>query len=171
MGAWVLLKGLPWRAIGAVALVLAVAALGWRVTRWHDAYEALPGLQSALEREETCEGGSKCYERQRALQEAAGHATVVAVESYEAELAALRARPAVRRVVRLCADPGPDHMPGTSPAPGADGASPAAGLVHGPAGRDLGPDLYDLARDADEVAARLRALQAYSRAVAGQQQP
>lgn len=162
---WAILKGLPWRAIGAIALVLAVAACGWRVSVWRDAYKALPGVQDALSREEACEDGSRCYERQRGLQEAAGHATVVAVESYEAELAALRARPAVRRVVRLCADPGPDHMPGTSPAPGADGASPAAGLVHGPAGRDLGPDLYDLARDADEVAARLRALQEYSRAV------
>jgi len=164
MGAWVLLKGLPWRAIGAVALVLAVAALGWRVTRWHDAYEALPGVQSALEREETCEGGSKCYARQRALQEAAGHATVVAVESYEAELAALRARNVPAGPVRLCRERDPGRVPGGPTSGPADGGSAGRELPI-EAGKDIAVELYRLADEADEVSARLRALQEYSRAV------
>lgn len=162
---WALLKGLPWRAIGAVALVLAVAALGWRVTRWHDAYEALPGLQSALEREEACdEDGSKCYERQRGLQEAAGHATVVAVESYEAELAALRARNVPAGPVRLCRERDPGRVPGGPTSGPADGGSAGRELPI-EAGKDIAVELYRLADDADEVSARLRALQEYSRAV------
>lgn len=161
---WALLKGLPWRAIGAVALVLAVAALGWRVTRWHDAYEALPGLQSALEREEACEDGSKCYARQRALQEAAGHATVVAVESYEAELAALRSRPVPAGTVRLCRPRGPGRVPGGPASGPADGGSAGRELPI-EAGKDIAVELYRLADEADEVSARLRALQEYSRAV------
>lgn len=164
---WAILKGLPWRLIGAVVLVLAVAACGWRVSVWRGAYEALPGVQDALSREEACEDGSRCRERQIALQEAAGHATVVAVESYEAELAALRSRPPVRRVVRLCADPGPDYLSRTPSTAGTHGTGPASGVVHEAAGPDIGADLYQLARDADAVAARLRALQEYSRAIAG----
>lgn len=161
---WAILKGLPWRAIGAIALVLAVAACGWRVSVWRDAYKALPGVQDALSREEACEDGSRCYERQRGLQEAAGHATVVAVESYEAELAELRSRPPVRRVIRVCPDPGTGHLPVPGTARGPDGATAPAGLVHGPAEFDPQP-LFDLAREADELSARLRALQEYSRAV------
>lgn len=159
---WAILKGLPWRAIGAIALVLAVAACGWRVSVWRDAYKALPGVQDALAREEACADGSNCYERQRGLQEAAGHATVVAVESYEAELAVLRSRPPVRRVIRVCTGAG--HLPVPGSTRPADGAPPGAGLVHGPAEFDPQP-LFDLASEADEVAARLRALQDYSRAV------
>lgn len=153
---------LPWRLIGAVGLVAVVALMGWRVTRWHDAYEALPGLQSALEREEACEDGSKCYARQRALQEAAGHATVVAVESYEAELAVLRSRPPVRRVIRVCPDP--DNLQNASAPGAADGTGPAAGVISGSVEFDTAP-LRNLAREADEVAARLRALQQWNEAL------
>ena len=157
------LKAVPWRLVGWSALVAVVALAGWRVSAWRAAYVALPGVQEALALEESCEDGSKCYERQRALQEAAGHATVVAVQSYEAELASLRTRPA--RVVRLCSEAGSGDVRGAGPAAGPDGTGPAAGIVHGQAGPDLGPDLYELAREADEVAARLRALQGWNRAV------
>ena len=58
-----------------------------------------------------------------------------------------------------------------APPPGsADGASAGRELPV-VVGKDIAVELYRLADDADEVAARLRALQAYSRAVAGQQQP
>jgi hypothetical protein len=161
-----LLAGLPWRLIGWGALAVAVALAGWRVSAWKASHDALPGVRHALALEEGCLDGSKCYERQRALQEAAGYATVVAVESYEAELAALRARPA--RVVRLCPPARAGDMPGAGPADGTDGAGPAAGELHGSAGSDLGPDLYRLARDADEVSARLRALQRWNQALSTQ---
>ena len=157
------LKVVPWRLIGWGALVAVVALAGWRVSAWRAAYVALPGVQEALALEESCEDGSRCYERQRALQEAASHATVVAVESYEAELAALRGRPA--RVVRLCREAGSGDVRGAGPAAGPDGAGPAAGELPGKAGGDIGPGLYQLARDADEVAARLRALQQFNASV------
>jgi hypothetical protein len=160
------LKVVPWRLVGAAAAVAVVAFAGWRVSAWKASHEALPGIREALAREEGCQDGSKCYERQNALQEAAGHAAVVAVESYEAEIAALRARPA--RVVRLCPAARPGDVRGSGPAAGTDGASAAAGQLHGSAGPDLGPDLYRLARDADEVAARLRALQRWNQALSTQ---
>jgi hypothetical protein len=159
-------KVVPWRLVGAAAAVAVVAFAGWRVSAWKASHEALPGVREALAIEEGCLDGSKCFERQRALQEAAGHATVVAVESYEAEIAALRARPA--RVVRLCPAASSGDVRGAGPAAGTDGAGPAAGELPGPAGGDIGPDLYRLARDADEVAARLRALQRWNQALSTQ---
>ena len=159
---WALLRGLPWRLIGAAGLVVAVALAGWRISTWRDAYRTLPGVQDALDREEACADGSKCYERQRGLQEAAGHATVVAVESYEAELAALRSRPPVRRVIRVCPDP--DNLQNASAPGAADGTGPAAGVISGSVEFDTAP-LRNLAREADEVAARLRALQQWNEAL------
>jgi len=161
---WALLKGLPWRAIGAAGLVVAVALAGWRISTWRDAYRTLPGVQDALAREEACQDGSKCYERQRGLQEAAGHATVVAVESYEAELAALRARNVPAGPVRLCRERDPGRVPGGPTSGPADGGSAGRELPI-EAGKDIAVELYRLADEADEVSARLRALQEYSRAV------
>jgi len=161
---WALLKGLPWRAIGAAGLVVAVALAGWRISTWRDAYRTLPGVQDALDREEACADGSKCYERQRGLQEAAGHATVVAVESYEAELAALRARNVPAGPVRLCRERDPGRVPGGPTSGPADGGSAGRELPI-EAGKDIAVELYRLADEADEVSARLRALQEYSRAV------
>lgn len=159
------LKAVPWRLVAAVALVAAFAVAGWRVTEWRAAYKALPGLKAALAREEACQdGGSRCYERQRALQEATEHASAKTVATYEAEIEALRARPAVRRVIRLCPDAGTGDLRRTGTPAGTDGTGTPAGVVHGPAEFDPQP-LFDLARDADEVAARLRALQAYGRSV------
>lgn len=162
------LKVVPWRLVGAATAVAVVAFAGWRVSAWKASHEALPGVRDALALEEGCLDGSKCFERQRALQEAAGHATVVAVESYEAEIAALRARPA--RVVRLCREAGSGDVRRAGATTGTDGAGPAAGELHGSAGPnpDIGADLYRLARDADEVAARLRALQGWNQALSTQ---
>ena len=161
---WALLKGLPWRAIGAAGLVVALPLAGWRISTWRDAYRTLPGVQDALAREEACQDGSKCYERQRGLQEAAGHATVVAVESYEAELAALRARNVPAGPVRLCRERDPGRVPGGPTSGPADGGSAGRELPI-EAGKDIAVELYRLADEADEVSARLRALQEYSRAV------
>jgi hypothetical protein len=158
-----LLGRVPWRLVGGIAAGLALALLLWRVTVWKGSHEALPLVQQELELERACGEGSECYARQQALQEAAGHATVIAVQGYEAELAAVRARPA--RVVRLCPAAGSGDVRGAGPAAGTDGTAASAGLVSGPAGPDLGAELYGLARDADEVVAKCRALQGWNRAL------
>lgn len=158
------LNAIPWKLIGWAALVAVIAFAGWRVSAWREAYKALPDVQAALELEQACGEGSKCQARQAALQAAAEAKSAEVVASYEQELTSLRNRPA--RVVRLQAAGGALCRPG---APGtADGTSTAAGVVSGPAGSnpDIGPALYQLARDADAVAARLRALQAWNEALA-----
>jgi hypothetical protein len=162
--AWLLkLKAVPWKLVGAGLAAFALFVLLIRINVWHDAHNALPGVQAALEAEQACADGSQCKAREIKLQEAVGHETVRIVTGYEAELAAIRARPA--RVVRLCPETRAGGVRGTGPAAAPDGTGPAAGLVSGQAGGDLGPDLYRLARDADEVAARLRALQEWNRAL------
>ena len=164
------LPALPWRLIGAVGLVVVVALMGWRVTRWHDAYKALPGLQDALAREEACEEGSQCAGRVAAL--TARHDAIAqeVAADYERELADIAARPVPVQPVRLCRPRSTGGVPNGVAAGSVDGASAGRELPV-VVGKDIAVELYRLADDADEVAARLRALQAYSRAVAGQQQP
>lgn len=72
-----------------------------------------------------------------------------AVESYRADLTAIRNRPRPVRRVYLC----PDVSESTGGAAGAD-----PGGLPGAARRDLGTDLYQLADDADRCAAQLAAL-------------
>jgi hypothetical protein len=157
------LTAIPWRLVGAAGAVVAVALMGWRVSAWHESHKALPVIQAALDAELACADGSECRARENRLQEAVGHETVRIVTGYEAELAALRGRKP--RVVRVC-DGGGVSLPGT---PGsADGTGPTPGVVSGQTGRDIGPDLYGLAREADEVSARLRAIQEWNRALAQQ---
>jgi hypothetical protein len=155
-----LLTSLPWKAIGWGALVAAVALMGWRVSAWHNAYERLGDVESALEAERLCGEGSACAARQAALEAAQAETTAKVISTYESELAAIRSRPA--RVVRLCPDSG--DVQGAGAARPANGAAPA--VIPGPAGRDIGRELYDLAREADEVSARLRALQEWNAALA-----
>jgi hypothetical protein len=154
------LAGIPWRLIGWGALVAVIALMGWRVSAWHNAYERLGSVEEALESERLCDSGSACQARQAALEAAQAETTAKVISTYESELAAIRSRPA--RVVRLCPDSG--HLPNAGNAPGSGGTAPA--VVPGPAGRDIGGELYDLAREADEVSARLRALQQWNAALA-----
>lgn len=149
----------------AIGLVAVVALMGWRVSAWKSAHEALPGVRQALEAERACSDGSECLRR---VQAAVARQAVISNEvtaDYERELASLRNRPAERRIIRVCraTDPGDVHDPGTAGA--SDGAGPGAGVVHGAAELDTRP-LRDLARDADELAARLRALQQWNAALA-----
>jgi hypothetical protein len=124
---------------------------------------AMPAVRAALQAEQECAPESACRVRELKLQEAVGHETVRIVSGYEAELAAVRARPS--RSVRLCRAAGAGDVRGAGPAGAADATGPSTGVVSGTVGRDLGPDLYQLARDADEVAARLRALQEWNVAI------
>ncbi len=165
------LSAVPWRLVGYGAAAVAIGVLGWRVHAWHAAYKALPEAQAALAAEQACAVGSKCAERVAALVARQAAASEQAVRGYEDEIRTLRDRPVAVRTVRLCrpADPG-DVRDAAATGP-ADGAGPAAGVVSGAAGPDIGPDLYRLARDADEVAARLRALQAWSAALSRPPEP
>ena len=156
-----IIKAVPWRLVGYGLAIGLIGLWFWRVSVWHKAYERLERVEARLELEQSCGKGSACEARQAALEAAQAETTTKVVATYESELAAVRNRPA--RVVRVCSDPG--NVQGARPTGASDGTGPAAGVVSGPAGRDLGPDLYQLAREADEVAARLRALQEWNRAL------
>jgi hypothetical protein len=153
---------IPWRAIAWAGLWVAIGLLAWRVSVWHEAYGELKATQARLELEESCGEGSKCLAREAAAREEVESESKQIVEGLEAELAAVRNRPP--RVVRLC--PGAGDVPVSRPAGRSDGATAGAGVVSGPPGRDLGPDLYSLAREADEIVARCRGLQDWNRALA-----
>ena len=157
-------SAVPWKLVGYGVLAAAVGLLTWRVIAWHSAYEALPGVEAALAAEVACGEGSQCQARQAALQAAQAAKTAEVIGDYERELADLRNRPIPVRTVRLCAGTG--NVQGSRPTGAADGAGAPASVVPEAPGRDIGPDLYQLAREADEVAARLRGLQQWNEALA-----
>jgi hypothetical protein len=164
IAAW-LLKN--WRLIVYAAAAVAALWMLALVGHWRkDSTVRLPEALAALEAEEACGEGSQCQARQAALQAAAEAKSAEVVASYEQELTSLRNRPA--RVVRLQAVGG--ALCSSGPSGSTNGASPAAGVVPGSAGGnpDIGPALYQLARDADAVAARLRALQSWNQALSAQ---
>lgn len=159
---------LPWRLIAAVGLVAVVALMGWRVTRWHDAYAALPGLRDALAREEACEEGSQCADRVAAL--TARHDAIAqeVAADYARELADIAARPVPVQPVRLCRPRGAGGVPnGTAPGT-VDGASAGRELQIETSG-DIGQRLFNLADQADREALKLRYLQEWNRALAAPQ--
>jgi len=150
-----------WRkVIVAGAVIICIYIIGVRATVWHDAYEALPALESALEAERLCGEGSECQARERALQEVVGREQIRVVTAYEAELAAVRGRQPV--TVRVC-DRSGVSIPG--PAPGGHGSAAGAGALPGSPERDIGPALSALALEADEAVARCRALQRWNQAL------
>lgn len=159
------LTAIPWRLIGYALAVAAVVALGWRIHAWREAYKALPDVQAELEAEIACGEGSKCAARAAELQQKAAEASREVVDGYEQELARVRSeRP--RRVVRLCSDG--SGLPVSGARPGAAGGAAPGGVLPEHPGRDLGPDLYALAREADELTAQCRALIRWNRALAGE---
>lgn len=156
----------PWRLVGWGAAAAAVLLLGWRIHAWREAYQALPAAQEALQNEIECGEGSNCAERVAALQARSEAVSATTVARYEDEIAKLRDRPPVRRVIRVCPPADPGDLRHADATGAADGAGPTAGELLGSVELDTAP-LRDLARDADEVAARLRALQEWNRALAG----
>lgn len=151
---------IPWKLVGAVALFAMFALAGWRVSAWHSAYKELQGVQARLKNEEACGEGSKCQARQAKLQAAQDEKAKEVVDGYEKELADLRSRPPVTRVIRVCkADPG--NVRDAAGSQGTDGSSPGTGVVQSADEFNTQP-LRDLAREADEVSARLRALQGWA---------
>jgi hypothetical protein len=159
-----MLSAIPWRLIGAAALVAAFALMGWRVSVWHEAYGELGTAQARLALEESCGEGSKCQARELAAREEVERESKQIVDGLEAELAAIRGRPP--RVVRVC--PGAGDVPIPRTAVAGHGTAAGAGVVSGQIGRDIGPDLYGLAREADEIVARCRGLQEWNRALSAE---
>ena len=158
---------LPWVRIAAFAVAAtAIAVVIWRLVAWHSAYDALPQVQAALEAEQVCGEGSKCAARVAALKATEAAISAGVVRDYENELQALRDRPPVTRVIRVCRQANPGDVSGTGPAGSADGTTAGTGIVSGSVEFDPRP-LFELAREADELAARLRALQDWNRALAG----
>lgn len=153
---------IPWRAIGAAAVVAVVAFAGWRVSAWHQAYGELRATQARLELEESCGEGSKCRARVLAAETAMAARNVEAVTQYEQEIARLNARPLERRIIRVCADPGAVR---DAPRPGEPARPETGGVLRAETEFDTSP-LRELARQADEVAAAYRALRSRDEALA-----
>ena len=162
------LKAVPWRLVGYGLAALAVLALGWRVSVWKQAHEALPGVRDALAAEHACADGSQCAERVAALVARQEQATAEAVSGYEREIESLRARPVPVRTVRLCPSSTDRDVRHAAAAGGTGQGSAAAGVVHDGARPDIGPGLYALAGRADELAAQCRAIIQRDRALARQ---
>ena len=157
------LGALPWRFIGWAAVVAATGLLFWRVSEWRQGYLRLERVEAKLELERSCGEKSECAKREQKFSEQIGHETVRIVGGYEEELAAIRARPA--RVVRLCPDDRGVPNAESAASPGS-GTTSAAGVSAATRTDPAVSALYDLARDADEVSARLRAIQEWNRALA-----
>jgi hypothetical protein len=175
---WLILKGLPWKQIATGLAALGLAVLIWVTLdrAWSDlpkARRALETAQVALDAEVACKVPSQCAARQAALVERQKIVSENVVQGYENELKSLRDRPISVRTVRLCPDARAGGVPGSRPASGPDGRAAAPDVLHGQADQnpDIGPDLYRLAADADEVAARLRGLQGWNRALSAASQP
>lgn len=159
---WAALKALPWKWIAAGVLGLALILTGVRINAWRHAYLALQDVQAALEAERECSEGTECAKRAAEATVKAQAASNAAEESHAEELELVR-RDRPVRVVRL--RPPGDCVSVSSPAPAVNGATPATSVIPGSTGRDIGPELYALAREADELSARLRSLQNYNKAL------
>jgi hypothetical protein len=75
------LKVVPWRLVGAVGLVAALALAGWRVSAWREAYQRLPEVQATLAAEVACEPATACQERAVALAEQARAEAAIAAQA------------------------------------------------------------------------------------------
>lgn len=160
------LKLVPWRAVGAGMGVVAVMALGWRVSAWREAYKALPAAQEALLDEQECNEGSKCAARVIAFQARQDAFNREVADAYARQIDEIAARPPAP-VVRLCRPRGSGGVPSAQPAGAADAAAPG-GVVPIEASGDIGQRLFDLADDADREAVKLRSLQQWNQALSTQ---
>jgi len=142
--------------LGAGAAILALLIwAGLAVNGWRNDSLALANAEAR-----TAEIAQQARDAMATLAEAHKDA-LDASQGLQNELQTLRDNRKPAPVVRLCREPrvptGPAKGAG---APGRDGSGPAAGELPQTLGPDIGGDLYGLADDADEVAARLRACQA-----------
>lgn len=174
---------LPARALAAIALVAAVALMGWRVTAWREGYLQTRAAQDALRRTEKALATRTAevvqYQRREAIaletaREAASAAAAreirdrAAAQKVENELttrlaaADARGRDLARRLRDAAACPGAGAVPGATPPAGS--AAPAAGepgSAHG-----IAEATAALAAACDRDSARLAGWQAWWSAVA-----
>lgn len=144
--------------IGGILIALLLVV----VKSWHDKAQRLPVVEK---QRDTAIAAKAKYETDMA-RELARNRTIS--KGLQDELQTLhdtaRAQPAP--VVRLCNRPvRRDLLADRAAGPGSDEAATAAGQLpetDGP-GRDIGPELYAIADDADEIVASCRALQGYVR--------
>ena len=90
--AW--LKLVPWKAVGAGALVVAVVFGLWRVQTWHESHKALPVVEAQLKAEIACEPATACQQR------ADEQARLARVEAENAAQAALGKAQAAEEAAR-----------------------------------------------------------------------
>lgn len=159
------------RLVGVVAVVAAVALMGWRVNTWHTAYGELRATQERLELEEACGEGSGCRARVDAA-EAAGAAKqqetdAEVLSGYQTGLETVAAYAAAHPApsVRLCRPAGDASVRLPVSTGGADGSA-GPGDVPLTSGADIGKQLFDLADEADRETVKLRYLQNWNRALA-----
>jgi hypothetical protein len=107
------LKVVPWRLVGAVGLVAALALAGWRVSAWHESHKALPAVEARLQAEIDCKPATACQERAEeqarlARAEAENAAQAALGKAQAAEEAARRDAAAWRAKYRqaVATDPG-----------------------------------------------------------------
>ena len=145
--------------LGLLAVALSVLAFaGYKVHGWHQDSQRLSAVQAEAAAQ-VAQAKAAMAEQQKRFSEAQR-----ASEGYQHELSEIRARPVDRSPIRLCLNrprvPGPDAATGgSSPALPAAGVLPEQAGGDPVAGPDIGADLRDLAREADEVAAKGRAIQ------------
>lgn len=144
---------LPWRLVGAVAVVICISLMGWRVSAWHDAYRTLEAVQDRARATQealatrTAEA-EQCAGREAVAQQAL-RAAAVATESRAAEDRAIaeriehdlqtrlaaadaRGRDLARRLRDAAACPGAGAVPGaTDPAGQPASAAGEPGSAHG----------------------------------------
>jgi hypothetical protein len=126
------------RIAAIVAVVAALSFAAYKVNSWR---------QDALELGAVRQEMVELKAAQAASQEAS--------QGLQDELQNLRNTRKPAPVVRMCKPAKPVPEAGA----GRDGSTPGAGELPQEAGRDIGGDLYGLADEADELAARLRACQ------------
>lgn len=163
------LRALPWGWIGRIVGGLVLAALlAWIFVvfkAWHDDSQALPGVRAQRD--------AALAETARVRSDLANEVSRLTTvneglirEKNELE----RARAAVPvRPVRLCRSapagaarpPDPAAPGGGDAAPAGTGVLPPEGGWDSAAGPDVGPDLYALFDEADELLRRYRGLQEY----------
>lgn len=163
-----MLSGLRlYAAIAALVVIISgVVWAGGTVLHWRSQARQVPALTRERDaaRAETV-AVRRAAERERVRADAAVRGYVDEVESNRR-----RQRP-VAGPIRLCVQPATSNVPAASgPAVDPDAAAAGAGQLPGPAGGDhpagpdIGPDLRQLADDADAVTAQCRALQGWIRA-------
>jgi hypothetical protein len=157
---WVLV----WPVLKRLWPVLALFLVGLSLAAWGHSRYAAGEAAGRAQVQSAWDARVRAQEDEAARLKAKADETV---KGYEDEIQKLRDRPVPTRVVRLCRPANPGNVPDARAARAADGAGAGTGVVSESAGPDIGADLYGLAKEADEIAARLRALQDWNRSLSG----